>query len=284
MDQLAKLKLAIAGARFGHGDSRLAGRARTLGIDAFDEILSGLGRSDHDRLTAEAEALHARGVAAALLGSDEYPERLSQTRGAPPYLFYLGKQDLMTAPGVGMCGSRNASPEGLRAAAAGGEVASSQGLTVVSGYARGVDMTAHVSALASGGSTVIVLPEGIDAFRIKKGPFAEVWDPERVLVLSQFAPTRPWSAGAAMMRNGVIIGISRALIVVEAGEKGGTLAAGTKALELNRRVITLEFSQTPPGNAVLLQQGALPARSPDELAARLEQVAEDSSGNQLMIL
>lgn len=284
MDQLTKLKLAIAISRFGHGGARLAGRVRTLGIVAFDELLHDLDRSDHDHVNAEAETLNAKGVAAALLGSDDYPRALSQTRGAPACLFYRGRLDLAAAPGVGVCGSRNASPEGLRAATACGEVAASRGLAVVSGYARGVDMATHVSTLASGGATVIVLPEGIDRFRIKRGPFAEVWDPERVLILSQFSPTRPWSAGAAMMRNGVIIGLSRALVVVEANEKGGTLAAGTKALELNRRVIALEFSQIPHGNALLLQRGAVPARSRAELSTRLEEITDDSTGNQLMFL
>jgi hypothetical protein len=96
-----------------------------------------------------------------------------------------------------------------------GEVATQHGLTVVSGYARGVDRIAHVSALSSGGSTVIVLPEGINHFRVKPGPVADVWDKERVLVLSQFSPSRPWSAGNAMARNNAIIGLSLALVVVQ---------------------------------------------------------------------
>jgi DNA processing protein len=183
-----------------------------------------------------------------------------------------------------MCGSRNATEEGLKAAIACGEVAARQGLAVVSGYARGVDMATHVAALAAGGTTVIVLPEGINRFRVKREPFAEVWDPARALVVSQFAPTRPWSAGAAMTRNAVIIGLSLALVVVEASEKGGTLAAGTTALDLNRRVITLDFAQTPPGNSVLLRRGAVRARNRAELSGRLAQVVSNPGGNQLLMI
>ena len=284
MDQLTTLRLAVASSRFGYGDARLARRARTAGMAAFTEVLRGLGRSDLDLVTDEAESLHARGVLATLIGSDDYPGALSAISNAPPYLFYLGSPDLMAAPSIGMCGSRDASAEGLRAAAACGEVAARQGLAVVSGYARGVDMTTHISALGSGGTTVIVLPEGINRFRVKQGPFAEVWDPKRSLVLSQFSPSRPWSAGGAMMRNNVIIGLSCALVVVEASEKGGTLAAGTRALELNRQVIALEFSQTPRGNALLLQHGAVPARDRAELAARLEQVRIQPDEQQLAFL
>lgn len=284
MDQFTRLKLALAGARHSHGDARLASRAREAGLAAFTALLDSLGRTDLDSVTEEAEALCAQGISAVLLGSREYPPALSGIRGAPPFLFYIGSSELLTAPGIGMCGSRNASEEGLRAAAACGEVAAQRRLSVVSGYARGVDMTTHISTLTAGGTTVIVLPEGISRFRVKRGAFAEAWDPERALVVSQFAPTRPWSAGSAMTRNGVIIGISLALVVVEASEKGGTLAAGMKALELNRHVIALEFAQVPRGNATLLRNGAVPARNRAELMKRLEQVTREPGGNQLLMI
>jgi len=284
VDQLTRLKLAIAGSRHGQGDARLAGRARETGLSAFSEVLDSLSRADLDRISAEADALSERGISAALLGSDEYPRSLAEIRNAPPTLFYMGSSGMLNVPGIGMCGSRNATEEGLKAAIACGEVVARQGLAVVSGYARGVDMATHVAALAAGGTTVIVLPEGINRFRIKRGPFAEVWDPARALVVSQFAPTRPWSAGAAMTRNAVIIGLSLALVVVEASEKGGTLAAGTTALDLNRRVITLEFAQTPPGNSVLLRRGAVRARNRAELSGRLAQVVSNPGGNQLLMI
>jgi DNA processing protein len=284
MDQLTSLKLAVAGSRYGHGDVRLARRAREMGSAAFCEVLDGLCRADLDRVSAEAEALEERGVSATLLGSDEYPPSLGEIRNAPPTLFYMGSPELLNAPGIGVCGSRNATEGGLKAAAACGETAARQRLTVVSGYARGVDMATHVSALAVGGTTVIVLPEGIDRFRVKRGEFAEVWDPARALVVSQFTPTRPWSAGGAMTRNNVIIGLSLALVVVEASEKGGTLAAGTTALDLNRRVITLEFMETPPGNTVLLRRGAVPVRNRSQLSDRLAEVVSNPGGNQLLII
>jgi DNA processing protein len=284
VDQLTTLKLAVAGTRHGHGDARLARRAREVGPAAFCEVLDGLSRADLDRVSAEAEALCEQGVTATLLGSDEYPPSLGELRNAPPTLFYIGPPELLNAPGIGMCGSRNATGEGLKAAGACGEVAARQGLSVISGYARGVDMATHISALATGGTTVIVLPEGISHFRVKRGEFAEAWDPARALVVSQFTPTRPWSAGGAMTRNNVIIGLSLALVVVEASEKGGTLAAGKTALDLNRRVITLEFTETPPGNTVLLRRGAVPARDRSQLSDRLAEVVSNPGGNQLLIV
>jgi DNA processing protein len=282
MDEFTRLLLAVVASR--HGNARLTARARELGTTVFTDLLGDISRAEQERADEEASELSDRGVGAVLFGSPEYPHLLSHVRGAPSFLFYLGAVDLLTAHGIGMCGSRNASDEGLRAAAACGEVATQHGLTVVSGYARGVDIASHVSALSSGGSTVIVLPEGIDHFRVKRGPVADVWNKERVLVLSQFPPGRPWSAGNAMARNNVIIGLSLALVVVEASEKGGTLAAGTKALQLNKPVLTLEFAMNPHGNAELIRHGAISIRNRTELRARLIEVAKNPQGNQLSMI
>ena len=284
MEPVTALELAVAGVRYGKGDGRLATRARRGGLAAFAEVFEQLRQPDRDQVSAEAEALTTQGVSAVLLGSPDYPASLAALRNAPSCLFYRGPRELLYGPGIGMCGSRNASPDGLRAAEACGEVAADHGIAVVSGYARGVDMSTHVSSLAAGGTTVIVLPEGISNFRIRRGPFAENWDPARALVVSQFSPSRPWSAATAMSRNSVIIGLSRALVVVEAQDKGGTFAAGTKALDLNRRVFALSFADNPPGNAVLLQRGAVAVRSRTELAEYLQQLAADPVGIQLSLL
>ncbi len=282
MDEVTRLQLAVVASR--HGGARLTARARELGTTAFTDLLREISGVEQARANEEASELSSHGVGAVLLGSPEYPRLLSRVRAAPPFLFYLGAADLLTAHGIGMCGSRNASDEGLRAAAACGEVATQQGLTVVSGYARGVDTTTHISALSSGGSTIIVLPEGINHFRVKRGPVAEVWDKERVLVVSQFSPSRPWSAGSAMARNNVIIGLSLALVVVEANDKGGALAAGAKALQLNKPVLALEFAENPRGNAELIRRGAISVRNRAELRARLKQVIRDPEGNQLSMV
>jgi DNA processing protein len=201
-----------------------------------------------------------------------YPTTLASLRNAPIALFTKGNSELLHAPGVGMCGSRNASPRGLSAAAGCGEEVAGQRLAIVSGYAKGVDTETHLAALRTGGSTVIVLAEGIGGFRQKRA-FDEVGlDPDRVLVVSQFPPTQRWTAGAAMTRNGVIAGLGLALVVIEAGEKGGTLNAGSQALRMQRPVLALEFESmdTPAGNQLLIRDGAMPVRSRADLRRALE--------------
>jgi DNA processing protein len=282
MDESARLRLAVVASR--HGGPQFAARARELGATAFTTLEHTMPGGTAESAEEEAASLAGRGIGAVILGTPEYPDALRRTRGAPSFLFYLGAPGLMTAPGIGICGSRSASEVGLRAAAACGEEATRQKLTVISGYARGVDTAAHAASLSSGGRTVIVLAEGISHFRVKRGPIASAWDPARALVISQFPPGAPWTAGNAMTRNNVIVGLSLSLLVVEAGEKGGTLAAGTKALRLNKPVLALEFAETPRGNAALIHNGAMPVHSRAELRDLLAEAARDRQGNQLSML
>lgn len=238
---------------------------------AYGDLPSAL-RDTVDRKTSE---LRERGVQALLWGDPNYPARLAATHGAPPLLFYWGNRDLLDQPGLSMCGSRHVTPIGLRAAEiCGGEVAK-RGMVVMSGYARGVDEATHLAALRAGGSTVIVLAEGIDHFKRKRVYPMDEFTAERVVAVSQFAPTQPWTAGGAMTRNGVIVGLGLGLVVVEAGERGGTLAAGELGLKVGRPVLALDFDEeTPPGNRMLLARGAVPVRNREDLYSHIDHLLQ----------
>jgi DNA processing protein len=181
---------------------------------------------------------------------------------------------LLERPSVGVCGSRKAGIDGLRAARACGEDAARLGVVVVSGYAKGVDTEGHTSALAANGGTVAVLAEGIIDFRPKQA-YRDLPDGalERLLVVSQFPPRQRWTAGAAMTRNQVIVGLGDAVIVVEAGATGGTLQAGKTALQNGKRLWVLGFpGEDPPGNQALLAAGGRRIASRAELAAEMREL------------
>ena len=236
-----------------------------------------------DRLNRQAIDLTERGVVAINADDPRYPNSLV-VKGRPvvPTLFCLGDLNLLTAAGAGMCGSRKATDLGLRAARACGEEVSLRGLVVVSGYAKGVDTQTHLAALHHGGATVIVLAEGINRFRVKS-EFVNSYDPQRVLVVSQFHPAQPWASYAAMARNHLIFGLGRALVVIEAGERGGTLAAGRDALKRGRPVFVLNFGdQTPPGNRILINAGAQPVGSRHELGEALDALGEEPHQGMLL--
>jgi DNA processing protein len=227
------------------------------------------------------------GYDALLPDSEGYPEGLRPQHGAPPVLFTWGGRGLLARPAVGMCGSRDASPRGLEAAAACGEEVASAGFAVVSGYARGVDTETHLAALRAGGVTVIVLAEGVLHFKPKRVFKGLPFDEEHVLAVSQFSPTQAWTSWAAMTRNKVIVAASQALVVIEARDRGGTLDAGIQALRVGRPLLVLDFgTDAPAGNRRLLDQGGIAVRTRSELRTRLtEQVKSPTfHGEQLALL
>ena len=198
-----------------------------------------------------------------------------------PCLHLLGNLSLLHAPGVGFCGSRHASDKGLETAADCADQAARAGLTVVSGYAAGVDMAAHHAALRAQGSTIFVLPEGMDHFRIKK-ELRDDWDWDRVLVISQFEPGAIWQAYRAMIRNDLIVALSRAMIVIEAGATGGTLNAGLGTLKADKPLFVAVYDhmdEAAAGNADLLGRGGRPlAKSRTPGRANLDRVRAAVAG------
>lgn len=191
-----------------------------------------------------------------------YPRAVSERldKGAPPLLVVLGNTKLLEKLSVGFCGSRKASEKGIATARDCAEQMARHGINVVSGYAFGVDLATHRAALLAGGTTTLVLAEGILHFRVKK-EIEPVWDWERALVVSEFLPGVPWSAHNAMQRNRTICALSRAMVLIEAGSKGGSIEAGRTCLKLGIPLFAPVYGGMPPeatGNRDLLAQGARP--------------------------
>lgn len=251
--------------------AKIDGVLRTRGRKGLQELTCDLSEEKISTLWDQVTKLSSREIFAVLRGDPDFPQMLiHRGKCSAPVLFCLGNRSLLRKEGIGMCGSRAVSDLGLKAAVACGQEVSSRKLSVISGYAKGVDTATHLAALESGGTTVIVLAEGFDHFRIKQ-VFKEHFDPERVLVVSQFYPSQPWLSHAAMTRNAIIYGLGRALVVVEAGERGGTLAAGQGAIRMGRPVFVLNFGKdTPPGNRILLDRGGFPVESKESLGKILD--------------
>jgi DNA processing protein len=211
----------------------------------------------------------------------EYPQRLRVVLGkhAPEVLYARGNLSLMDQHSISFCGARNASDKGIEAAALCARTASKNSFVITSGNARGVDRATHREALQNDGSTILVLPEGLGHFRIP-AELRDVWDWNRVLVISQFEPETVWKSYHAMARNKVIMGLSCAMIVVEAGEKGGTRAAGEEALKLGMPLFAVDygFDETvAPGNRALIIRGAKPLkRSKDTGEPNLRHLLADA--------
>lgn len=198
------------------------------------------------------------------ISDPRYPARLKRLLGrqAPERIFVQGNLELIYEHAISFCGARNASEKGIGAAAVCARTACKNSFVVTSGNARGVDRATHREALENGGTTILVLPEGFDHFRVA-AELRDVWDWNRVLVVSQFEPRTVWKSYHAMARNKVIMGLSCAMIVVEAGEKGGTRAAGEEALKLRIPLFAVDYGfdeNVAPGNRALIARGAKPLK------------------------
>lgn len=205
-----------------------------------------------------------QGVEMLWIGDHQYPARIKAILGkqAPAFLFIKGDRRLLELPAVGFCGSRKASEKGLQVTRDAAMALASQKICVVSGYAHGVDLTAHRAALEVGGSTIFVMAEGIAHFRVKK-EIADVLASGNYLVVSQFPPLLPWIARNAMKRNSTIIGLSDGMILVESGNSGGTFAAGDEAIKRHHPLFVVDFAAPGPSaeaNPQFIERGGIPIR------------------------
>jgi len=155
--------------------------------------------------------------------NSHYPEQFKTClyKGFPEKLFCMGNLSLLKKQIIMICGSRNSSEKGLKLAYKCGQLIAEQGYAVASGYARGVDMAAHLGALEAVGDTIAILPYGLLKFRVKSA-INEAFDIDRFLAVSELPPLCPFTARNALRRNKLLVALSDAVVVIEPGETGGT--------------------------------------------------------------
>ena len=161
-------------------------------------------------------------------------------KNAPKTLFVSGDTGLLKRKRVSVVGSRKASAEGLARARAFARELVKRGVTVVSGLAEGIDTAAHEATLEAGGKTIAVLGTPLDqAFPAKNRPLQERIMREE-LAVSQFPTGYPSKRENFPMRNRTMALLSDATVIVEAGEKSGSLHQGWEALRLGRPLFLME--------------------------------------------
>jgi predicted Rossmann fold nucleotide-binding protein DprA/Smf involved in DNA uptake len=211
----------------------------------------------------------------------DYPDRLRQRlRGAaPPLLLGWGSRSLLSAGGLAVVGSREADEDDLSFAAQLGIEASSHGLSVVSGGARGVDEAALLGALDRDGNAVGVLADSL--LRAATSPkYRRHLASGNLALVSPFNPEAGFDVGNAMARNRYIYCLADAAVVVSSTrDKGGTWAGAVE--NLRERWVPLWIKPTSDaesGNAELVRRGArwLPERRPD-----LSALSADAEGKRV---
>ncbi len=247
--------------RFGDARAVLAAPERGL-VDAglppgaARALATGVAR---EAATLEVERALAAGVRIVTWLDADYPSALRTIRDAPPYLYVRGTLDPPDTVAVAVVGARAASVYGRDVAERLGWELAAAGVTVVSGLAHGVDGAAHRGALAGGGRTVAVLGSGIDVVYPREHVALAGAMSARGALVSEFGMQTPPRAAHFPRRNRIISGLARAVVVVEATERSGSLITARWALEQGRDVLAVPGPVTAPrsrGTHLLIRAGA----------------------------
>jgi DNA processing protein len=265
--------------RFGSADAAL--RASVAELCTIPYLTPRLAEAIHEARTgieaaAELERIDRHGVRLVAMGSPEYPAALKNIAD-PPYLLYVrGTLTPADANAVALVGSRHCSDYGRRVAArlAAGLVRSS--VTVVSGLARGIDGAAHRAALEAGGRTLAVLAGGL----------SRIYPPEHTdlareveasgAVLTETNMEQEPLAGLFPVRNRIISGLSRIVVLVEAAQKSGALITASHAADQGRTVMAVPGpveAASSGGCHELIRKGAVLCRGVEDILEELHGVS-----------
>ncbi len=248
--------------------------------EAVDSIIA---RDQHDKAEGEIEAVRKLGGDILVLDDGVYPPLLREIYDPPITLYVKGAwAECLEQPCVAIVGSRRCSTYGQNAASMLARDLAQRGVTIVSGFARGIDAAAHRGAIEGGGRTVAVIGTGLDQVypRDHKKLADEVLQASGAIV-SQFPLTTPPVSENFPYRNRIISGLSLGAIVVEAAENSGSLITARLAMEQNREVFAVPGNITSRNSfgtnylikgagAKLIQQWQdVAAELPPQIAARL---------------
>lgn len=191
-------------------------------------------------------------------GDADYPAPLAVLSPAPP-LWVRGSLVAEDALAVAIVGARRASAYGIEVAERLASELAARGVTIVSGFARGVDTAAHRGALAAGGRTIGVLGAGVDVLYPPENGALGREIAARGALVSQFAPGTPPLPHNFPTRNRTLAALALGVVVVEAAERSGSLITAGFAGDLGREVFAVPGKITSPTSAGahrLLRDGA----------------------------
>ncbi len=216
----------------------------------------------------EWERAQRSGLRLIALPDPDYPVRLRLTPDPPPFFYQRGPWQPDARPVVALVGTRKPTAYGLTVADRLAADLARMGAVVVSGMARGIDCAAHRGALREGGTTIAVLGGGADVCYPREASRIYRRICESGAVISEQAPGTPPLREHFPERNRIISGLTEAVVVVEAGEKSGTLITVDQALNQGREVLAVPGPITSPlsvGPHRLIRQGAAPVTCAEDV-------------------
>jgi DNA processing protein len=212
------------------------------------------------------------------IGENSYPDILRQIYLPPPLLFFRGNKIKKAQFSIAIVGSRKCTAYGREVAGYISRNLSRIGITVVSGLAVGIDSYAHKAALEGKGGSIGVLGCGIDIIYPPENKYLY----EKILsngsIITEFLPKTPPLKNNFPVRNRIISGLCRGVVVIEAGEKSGAIITCEMALQQNREVFAIPgnvFNPMSRGCHKLIKSGAKLVESIDDI---LEEFSQYSGG------
>jgi DNA processing protein len=219
------------------------------------------------------EQLLAQGITVLIQTDEDYPRRLLEIEQPPPVVYLKGEIETGDEWAVAVVGTRRVTAYGRQVAEEIAGTLARNGITVISGLARGVDSIAHQAALNAGGRTIAVLGSGVDRIYPPENRRLAEQIIEHGSIVSDYAPGTPPDASNFPPRNRLISGLSLAVVVVEAGHKSGALITASFAADQGREVFAVPGNITSPGSKGtnrLIRDGAVPLLSPEQVLETLE--------------
>jgi DNA processing protein len=235
-------------------------------VDSFQRVRKGVS------LEQMWDRIQALGAQVLTWDDDAYPRRLKQIDQPPPVLYVRGSLTPEDEWAVAIVGTRRVTAYGRQVTEEMATVLAQNGVTIVSGLARGVDSISHQAAINTGGRTLAVLGNGVD----------QIYPPENRRLADQImlhgALVSDYPLGTQPdginfpPRNRIISGLSIAVIIVEAGETSGALITASFAAEQGRDVFAVPGNINAPqskGTNRLIRDGAQPLLSPQDVLEAL---------------
>lgn len=202
-------------------------------------------------------------------GSPDYPPMLADTEQAPRFLYIRGKKSLLFEKRtVALVGSRKASEGAKKNTRRLAKALGENGITVVSGLAKGIDVTAHIEALNNGFNTIAVIGTNLNQYYPIENKPVQMEIEKHGLIVSQFSPAAKTQRWFFPLRNGVMSGLSLATIIMEAGETSGALKQADFALKQGRQVLIPESAlrlEKISWPAKYVKKGAIVVKYPSEV-------------------
>lgn len=245
------------------------------------------------------EKVYAMGIKVVSMVDREYPANLRQISGCPPVLYFKGNLLPSDDLAVAVVGSRNATPYGRQVTERLVFDLCKNGLTIISGLARGIDSVAHRSALDSGGRTIAVLGCGVDlVYPAENKKLAEEIAKSGAIV-SEFPLGFPPVQSNFAARNRIISGLSLGVLVTEAAVDSGSMITAGCAAEQGREVFAVPgpiTAKTAEGVNKLIKEGVHPVTDASDILEVLDierkkqqviskkQEVSPGDKNQVMIL